>query len=283
MSITKSFTDYVNEGGREYSYRIKTVSPLEDTDLEYLERVMDKYVLKEITTPIKTIMQRHPLDFPDIINSEVWIVDVVTHLPASAYVLQQELKLALNLPEKYIVVRAENDPLEVYTQEMNARDEIDMVAAEKGLMPASRLSTNRHYDEDERCDLDEPAYGNEYNSALLDAISKVKAERVDNLVIPHSEELNQGGEVADSEEVPLDDGNFNNDIKDSPKPHTADSYMKMLKNLRKAQKTPDPRLSTKHNYDDDEIKQSKKFDKYGADDKVAVVTITHEREGIRKK
>lgn len=282
MTITKSFTDYLKDAGREYSFRIKTVSPLDDDHMEYIERVLQKYVLTDITKPIKTIMQKHPLDFPDIRNHEVWIVDVVTQLPASAYVLQQELKLALKLPEKYIVVRAENDPLEVYTQEIDAKNEIDIVAAEKGLSPASRLSTNRHYDEDERAELDQPAYGDEYNSAFLDTIAKVKAERDAAIVSPQSEELNQGGDVEDSE-VAHDDGTFNAEIKDAPKPHTTNEYMSMLKNLRKTEKAGDPRLSTVGNYDDDEIKQSKKYDKYGKNDKVAVVTITHEREGIRKK
>ena len=130
-SLVKSFHDYIKENEREYHIRIKTVVPLGDVEMEYIERILSKYIPIDITSPVKTIMQKHPLDFQDIRNAEVWIVDVVTELPASAYVLQQELKLALNIPEKYLVVRSANDPLEVETQRMVSNDEIDMEAMEK--------------------------------------------------------------------------------------------------------------------------------------------------------
>src|SRR5690606_35995772 len=139
MDGLKSFKEYLQDNAREYHYRIKTVKPLCDEDLDYIERVCRKYVLTDITKPVMTIIQKHPLDFQDIENAEVWIVDISTQLPVSDYVLQQELKLALKVPEKYIVVRAENNPLEVYTQQMNARDDINMLAQEKGLTPGSRL------------------------------------------------------------------------------------------------------------------------------------------------
>lgn len=281
MGIAKSFTDYLNEYTKEYGYRIKTVSPISDEDMEYIERVMDKYVLKEITKPVKTILQKNPLDFPDISNSEVWIIDVVTSLPASAYVLQQELKLALKLPEKYIVVRSENDPLETYTQEINAKEEINAVALEKGLVPSARLSTNSQYDEDESKELEFEAYGDDYNALFLATLAKVRDEREDLKIKPESEELNQGGTV-DDPAVMDDNSSFNDHIKDAPHPETKNTYMDMLKNLRKAEKTGNSRLSTKNNYDDDEIKVSKKYNKYNSNDKVSVVTITHEREGIRK-
>lgn len=281
MRSIKSFTDYLNDSEREYHYRIKTAAPLEDIDLEFLERVLSKYVLKDITKPIKTILQKHPLDFPDIRNTEIWIVDVVTHLPASAYVLQQEIKLALKLPEKYVVVRSENDPLEIYTQEMEANAEIEAAAMEKGLKKAARLSTNRHYDEDERVELENPAYGNEYNKKFLETLAQVAADREKFKVTPDSEELNQGRDVSDPE-VTEDDSIFNKHIDDAPKPQITNNYVDMLKNLRKEDKTSESRLSTKSNYDDDEIKQTKKYNRYGANEKVAVVTITNKKQGIRK-
>jgi len=276
--VGKSFKDYINANHREYHVRIKTVSPLDDDAMGYIERVLQKYVPIDITAPVKTIMQKHPLDFTDIRNAEVWIVDVVTELPASAYVLQQELKLALALPEKYIVVRAANDPLEVETQRMNANDEIDMEAMEQGLSPASRLSINDSYDDDELGELEHPAYGDEYNKRFLEVLAQVAEERIAHDASPKSEELNTGGTVSDDG---VQDNSFN-DGYDEPQP-VSNKYSDTLKNIRKAAKAGDPRLSTKGNYDDDEVKRTKKYDKYGKTEKVATVTIKNERKGIRNK
>ena len=282
LMTVKSFKDYVQEREREYNLRIKTVVPLDDQELEYMERVLDKYVLRDITKPVKTILQKHPLDFRDLTNVEVWIVDIVTALPVSAYVLQQELKLALNIPEKYIVVRNANDPKEIETQRMAARDEIDMEAMEQGLSPAPRLSTNSAYDDDELGTLEDPVYGNDYNSRFLEVLAQVSSDRDEFLVDVESTELDEGGTVLDADDVAPPNA-FNEDIVDAPEPKYS-IYAETLKNLRKEGKIGQARLSIRANYDDDEIKQTKKYNKYGADGKkVAVVTVKNEREGIRKK
>ena len=282
----KSFKDYVGDNEREYPLRIKTVSEIGDDEMELIERVLRKYVIKDITSPAKTIMQKHPLDFTDINNAEVWIIDVVTALPTSAYVLQQELKLALALPEKYLVVRAANDPLEVESQRMVSNDEIDMEAMEQGLSPAPRLSTNASYDEDELDELENPVYGDEYNKRFLEIVAQIASERQNFSALPDSTELDQGGTVKDEPDI-VPENNFNDaiyDQMDHPPEPVYPSYADTLKNLRTKGEIGSPaRLSTKGNYDDDEIKQTKKYDKYGVDKKVATVTIKNQREGIRKK
>lgn len=280
MVIHRAFRDYVQEQEKVYNLRIKTVTPIDDGEMEWIERVLQKYVLLDITAPVKTIMQKHPLDFQDIQNAEVWIIDVQCGLPVSAYVLKRELQLALNVSENFIVVRSDNDPLEIETQRLNAKDEIDDEAHAKGLKKAARLSTDSEYDIDEQGVLEEPIYGNDYNSKFLETLAKVAAERQRYGIEPASDDLDKGGTVADAE-APADGGAFNKDIEDAPKPKSA-NYADTLKNLRKENKLGSARLSTKGNYDDDEVKQSGKFDKYGKTEKVATVTITNKRAGIRK-
>lgn len=248
--------------------------------MEWIERVLQKYVLLDITKPVKTIMQKHPLDFQDIQNAEVWIVDITCGLPVSAYVLKRELQLALNISENFVVVRGENDPLETETARLNALNDIDDEAHEKGLKPAARLSTDSEYDVDEQGILEEPVYGNDYNSKFLETLAKVAAERQRYGIEPASPDLDEGGEVADAEAI-ADGGAFNKDIDDAPEPKSS-NYANTLKNLRKEDKLGNARLSTKGNYDDDEVKQSGKFDKYGKTEKVATVTITNKRSGVRK-
>jgi len=280
MVVHKTFRDYVQEQENIYSLRIKSVVPMGSDEVEMIERVLQKYVLLDITNPTKTIRQRHPLEFQDINNAEVWIIDIRCGLPVSAYVLRQELKLALNISENFIVVRGENDPLEIETQRLNALNDIDEKALDKQLSPAARLGTNSEYDKDERGDLEEPMYGNEYNSNFLETLADIAAKRERYGIEPASTELDDGDTVMD--DVAPEDGNaFNKDIEDAPKIKSL-NYAETLKNIRKAENTNDSRLSTKGNYDNDEVKQSKKFDKYGKTDKVATVTITNTRSGIRK-
>jgi len=164
MVVHKAFRNYIQEQEKVYSLRLKFATPIDDEDVNWIERVLQKYVLLDITTPTKTIRQRHPLDFSGVQNAEVWIVDIKCGLPVSSYILKRELQLALNISENFIVVRGENDPLEIETQRLNALDDIDDEATDRKLSPASRLSTNSEYDKDERGDLKEPVYGNEYNS-----------------------------------------------------------------------------------------------------------------------
>ena len=281
MTYYKTFRDYVKEQEKTYSMRIKSVVALDEEALATIERVLQKYVLLDISAPVKTIMQKHPLDFVGIENAEVWIVDLVVGLPISAYVLRQELKLALNISENFIIVRSPNDPLEVETQRLDATDEIDEIAAKKNLKPGSRLSTDSSYDLDERGDLDEPIYGNEYNSKFLAMLAKVKEEREKLIAEPDDNNLNKEAETIADSEQPSDANAFNKNIKGAPMPKSS-NYAETLKNLRKENKIGQPRLSTKGNYDNDEVKQTAKFDKYGKTEQVSVVTITNTREGIRK-
>ena len=280
MAYHKAFRDYIQEQEKEYSLRIKTVTPIDDDEMVYIERVLQKYYLKDITTPTKTIMQKHPLDFPEIQNAEVWIIDIKCGLPVSAYVLKRELQLALNIPEDFVVVRSENDPMEIETRNLNAKDEVDSEADKKGLKKASRLSTDSEYDLDEQGILEEPIYGEEYNKRFLETLAKIANDRESFDADPHSPELDEGGTVADSDSI--EDANaFNKDIEDAPAPQSS-NYANTLKNLRKQDKIGTPRLSSKGNYDDDEVKLSAKFNKYGKTDKVATVTITNKQSGVRK-
>jgi hypothetical protein len=282
--MAKKFKDYILDQEREYNVRVKTIVPLDDAALGLIEQVMQKYVLVDITTPKKTILQKNPLDFYDVNNAEVYIVDITTKLPLSPYVVLQELKLALGIPEKSIVVRGENDPLEIYTQQIVGAEEAEEIAIDSGLDPASRLDTKSSYDIDELGLSDDPLYGNEYNKRFLETLAKVAKEREAIKVQPRSTELNLGGKVEDSEK-PVDGRAFNNGIEDAPKPEYS-LYSDILKNLRKPKEHAEigkAKLSTKGNYDDDEVKVSRKYDKYGEDGKrVSTVTISNTTPGIRK-
>jgi hypothetical protein len=160
---------------QEYSYRIKTVVDLNDEQLSSMEQVLEKYELLDVVGPNKTILQKQPLDFPEIRNAEVFIYDVKTYLPISAYVLQQELRAVLGIPESFIVVRSENDPLEIETARAEADYDFDEEETDD-LTPASLLDTAIDYPESTNVDPTD-FYGDKYNANFLGKLAQISATR----------------------------------------------------------------------------------------------------------
>lgn len=159
------------------SLRIKTIVDLDEDQIAKMENVLHKYELLDMKAPKKTIRQHHPLDFSDVQHAEVWIYDIETSLPVSAYVLQQELRSILGIPEKFIVVRNENDPLEVETERLRANAEIEEEAKDSDLYVASLLSTDSEYPEEEWGIDGSEVFGDEYNSSFLKHLAQVTAAR----------------------------------------------------------------------------------------------------------
>lgn len=159
MSLYKK---YLAESYKEYNYRIKTVAPLSQVNMDKIENVLRKYDMKSITNPRVTPVQENPLEFYNIHNHEVYIVDVVTGMPASTFNLQNELKQVLDVPLDYIVVRADNDPIELYTEQIT-QEKTDYEV---------KLSTDPEYNADEG--YEETAFGDDYNQQFLSRIGKAR-------------------------------------------------------------------------------------------------------------
>lgn len=169
----KSFKEYLDDARKSYTYRIKTIVPIEDGMMEKIEHVLEKYDAVEISRPRATIFQKNPMDFSDIDASEVFIIDVVTSLPASSNEIMLALRNALNIPEKFIVVRGEHEPIEQYNVFASDAQDIAAVAAGKNLTPAALLSTNPVSPENEVVISGSSLFGDEYNKSLLHYLANV--------------------------------------------------------------------------------------------------------------
>lgn len=167
-----SLRQYIANAEKTYSYRIKTVVELNDDLMGRIERIILKYQPIDMSSPRKTMMQKTPLDFPTVPVAEVHMVDVELGLPASSAQLQMELVKALGLPEKFLVVRGDNDPIEAQNNAIEAKIEMDEANkdAEKGA-----LLDLPNYEE-----ADAPGaalYGDDYNKRFLGYLNKVDTER----------------------------------------------------------------------------------------------------------
>ena len=173
-----SFFDYLVASTKEFRYRIKTVIPVDDFMMEKVEYLLSRYDVVSIDGPKKTIMQSRPLDFPKLIAAEIYIIDIVTHIAISPFILEQELRHILGITEEAIVVRGENDPNEIQATRQEEIVAADMKALKDDLRDAALLSTDARYPEYEKVISNEPIAGDAYTKRFLKYLAKVAAERV---------------------------------------------------------------------------------------------------------
>lgn len=177
--MTSVYKQYLKESTKEYHYRIKTLVPLEEDQMNAIETVLRKYDLKDSSKARRTPLQEHPLEFYNQKNKEVYIVDTVLGIPASTYVLQQELKEVLRTTEDAVVVRADNEPLEVYTQQLLDDEEKEV-----------RLSTDEEYNADEQLTGD-PDFGDSYNEKFLSRIARTRI-KIESEIADEGAKFNDG-------------------------------------------------------------------------------------------
>lgn len=205
---------YLLEAEKQYHLRLKTLVPLDDEAMDRIEMALAKYQPLSISRPSKTIMQRQPLDFPNVDFGEVYIIDMSFGMPASPNVLRADVRKVLDAPENYVFVRNRNEPGEWQTEMLNAIADIEAEAAKKGLTLLAALDDTDYNDADH----DQPQLaGNAYNHALLGYLASVEKEREDAVVRVTSAPFNWLDLPDRKDQEPVqDDANFNAGIKDAP-------------------------------------------------------------------
>ena len=266
--MTKPFIQYLEESKQQYNYRIKTVVQLDDSKMESIERILRRYDSINIGTPQKVSHPSDSFEFRDIDAAEEYFIDVSIGMPLSSYILQQELRAVLNIPEKFIVVRADNEPIEVEAEKQQMLRDLNALAKEKGLKPGSLLSTDRFY-----LDVEQPkvknAFGNEYNKTFLNFLADVAATRKPQEYESQSTLISNDDLKKVTREPTQDLADFNADY-DTPKP--------VSKPKGKAKYPVDPNfLTSAGNFDDD----SKTYFKVNRTKKGKLVTNQMSTDKIR--
>jgi hypothetical protein len=167
---------YLTEAEKQYHLRLKTIVPLDDELMDKIEMMVAKYQPTSISRPMKTIMQRQPLDFPNVDCAEVFIVDMSFMLPTAPHVLRADLRKVLDAPENFVFVRNQNEPGEWQTEMLNALADIEAEAKKQGLIPVAALEDPEYNDSDLQVN---DLYGNDYNASLLGYLGQVEQERKD--------------------------------------------------------------------------------------------------------
>ena len=179
----KNFKQYLEESSREHNYVIRFSQAPTEEQVQIIGEWLKRYDLKTISTPEK--VEEDHKDFIDIPNKDVHMMTFTIGTPCVSYILQQDLRHCANIPEKYIVVRGANEPVERYS-EYDSWKRLEQEAAEKaGDEHAARLSTDRFYQDAEQPPVQD-LFGDEYNKKFLSYLAGVSAERPSMHVEPKS-------------------------------------------------------------------------------------------------
>lgn len=207
--------EYLAETEKQYHLRLKTVVPLDDAAMERIEMTLAKYMPLMISTPKRTILQRQPLEFPDVQNAEVYIVDMTFGLPAAPPVIRDDLRKALNAPDSHVFIRNMYSPGEVEIARLNAVKDIETEATAKGLTLVAMLD-DEDYNESEEHDNAE-LFGNSYNRAFLNYLGTVQQERQAKVAKVETAPFNWLDLPDRADQIVQDDADFNAHIPGAPK------------------------------------------------------------------
>lgn len=157
--------EYINQLQREHRYRVKMAFQPSDRQLESLERHMKKYDALEVGRPEKLMLQAVPMDFPQLGGHEIVIVDVVTRLPVSAPMLENELRNLLYVAEGTLKVFGRNEPIEQQCEEEKPEGEYKPLIGNDSEASSTCADT----------------VGDKYNQDTLAAADKAGKERKANI------------------------------------------------------------------------------------------------------
>ena len=158
----KTFYEYLAESNKEYALRIKFATDVTEAMLDRMETHLEKYGVKEITKPKKTIAQSNPMDFAESRGREVTIVDFVLDYPVVSDVLRDEICEATGLSRTHVVVRSPDD------EPMN-EEEAKSKLEDSEYSDAPKIEPEKHY-------------GDVYNSKFTEELAKVRAERKNEII-----------------------------------------------------------------------------------------------------
>lgn len=170
----KSIKTYITESADEHAYILKLAVEPTSEQVDKVKSVLAGYNLIHFS-PVK-MAKDEKFDFFDINASNVWSIRFVTGTPLSSYIIMQYIKAAIDINEKYIIVRTSNEPVEVEAEDERFKQTADADAAKDGLAARARLSINRFYDAAEQ-PLVTDLYGNDYNKKFLNYLASVKTTR----------------------------------------------------------------------------------------------------------
>jgi len=160
----KSFKEYLSESKKLYSFKVKVAGELPEKFKESLKSRLERYEIATLEQTGKTPIQKLPIDFPEMENSEVTMFEVVTEYPVNAPQLETELREIGLAPNRFKVRTAQQEA------------EIELHSEDSETLTGEPLLTDAEYKEAEGVKAND-YFGDEFNSSFLQDLQKTAEER----------------------------------------------------------------------------------------------------------
>ena len=165
----KTFKEYLIESRKTYDFRIKIAGDLEAGVEKTMKTALEKFGVESYKKQGKSVVQEHPLDFPELKNEALNIFDTSLNYPINAEGLRDYLGDYLGINYTHLKVRKPNEPTEEYQAPKEGAYETRLTDAE--YKDAPKIKGEEHY-------------GDQYNmsmlKALMDADTGPKKDRIAN-------------------------------------------------------------------------------------------------------
>lgn len=119
----KSFTEFLTESTKQYNFRIKVAGTLTDDQVDRLESAMEKWGLQSLNKPKVTPIQKHPMDFTNLKEIEVSIMDMTLDYPATPQEIIARMAEYCTVNPEYVKVFNGDDPNQADLEEKAEEDE----------------------------------------------------------------------------------------------------------------------------------------------------------------
>jgi len=162
----KAFKDYLlAESTKDYAYKIKfAVNDLTEDQKDALEAALAKFDVRSFGAFKNTPIQQHPVDFPNVRNSTVYIAEFVLGYPVTVDELRVYLSGKVGINQQEIAVYNAYDPRDKNNEEA--------IVIRDGVDGDYETALGNDYAVE-----DKPAYGKEYNDEFLKDMKKVRDDR----------------------------------------------------------------------------------------------------------
>ena len=151
----KSFKEYLTESKKTYDFRIKIAGDLPEGADSMMKTALEKYGVENYKKLSKTMVQEHPLDFPQLKNISVNVFEASLNYPTTQEVLRDYLCDYLDINHNNLKVKKPGEPTEEYQETKSEEYETKLTDSEYKDAPDHKA---------------EDHYGDAYNMSMLKAL-----------------------------------------------------------------------------------------------------------------
>ena len=110
----KTFLDHLAENQKTYEFKIKIANIDPNENMDRLESVLGAYGLESISKPKRLPITASNIDFPGVINCQVYLMEAVFKYPCNDVQLRAMISERAGIPQANIVVVPKNHPEELW-------------------------------------------------------------------------------------------------------------------------------------------------------------------------